>query len=71
MGELITKLLEVTHGQWLYPNIQVHNKVSGMLAIRKEEIQMEIEEQQVLGLEGLLDEDCHLPPGGMQSGGPR
>jgi hypothetical protein len=42
--ELITKLLEVTHGQWLYCNIQVHNKVSGMLAtLRKEEIQMEIE----------------------------
>jgi hypothetical protein len=61
MGELITKLLEVTHGQWLYHNIQVHDKVSDMLAtLRKEEIQMEIEEQQALGLEGLLDEDCHL-----------
>jgi hypothetical protein len=53
-GELITKLLEVTHSQWLYRNIQVHDKVSGMLAtLRKEEIQMEIEEQQVMGSEGL------------------
>ncbi len=61
VGELITKLLEVTQGQWLYHNIQVHNKVLGTLAtLRKEEIQMEIEEQQVLGSEGLLDEDCHL-----------
>jgi hypothetical protein len=61
MGELITKLLEVTHGQWLYCNIQVHDKVSGTLAtLKKEEIQMEIEEQQALGSEGLLDEDCHL-----------
>jgi hypothetical protein len=32
-----------------------------MLAtLRKEEIQVEIEEQQALGLKGLLDEDCHL-----------
>ncbi len=61
MGELITKLLEVTHGQWLYQNIQVHDRVAGTLAtLRKEEIQMEIEEQQALGLDGLLDEDCHL-----------
>jgi hypothetical protein len=60
-GELITKLLEVTHGQWLYQNIQVHDRVAGTLAtLRKEEIQMEIEEQQALGLDGLLDEDCHL-----------
>jgi len=59
--ELITKLLEVTHGQWLYQNIQVHDKVAGTLAtLRKEEIQMEIEEQQALGTDGLLDEDCHL-----------
>ena len=59
--ELITKLLEVTHGQWLYRNIQVHDKVAGTLAtLRKEEIQMEIEEQQALGSDGLLDEDCHL-----------
>jgi hypothetical protein len=37
--ELITKLLEVAHGQWLYCNIQVLNRVAGMLAtIRKEEI---------------------------------
>ena len=61
MEELITKLLEVTHGQWLYRNIQVHDKVAGTLAtLRKEEIQMEIEEQQALGSDGLLDEDCHL-----------
>jgi hypothetical protein len=38
-GELITKLLEVRHGQWLYRNIQVHDKVLGTLAtLRKEEI---------------------------------
>ncbi len=60
-GELITKLLEVTHCQWLYRNIQVHEKVSGTLAtLRKEEIQKEIKEQQALGSDGLLDEDCQL-----------
>jgi hypothetical protein len=60
--ELITKLLEVTHGQWLYCNVQVHDKVAGTLVmLRKEEIQIEIEEQQALGTAGLLlDEDCHL-----------
>jgi hypothetical protein len=61
--ELIAKLLQVgvMHGQWLYRNVQVHDKVVGTLAtLRKEEIQMEIEEQQALGTAGLLDEDCHL-----------
>ncbi len=61
MVELIAKLLEVTHGQCLYRNIQVHDRVAGMLATqRKQEIQLEIEEQQGMKLEGLLDEDCHL-----------
>jgi hypothetical protein len=59
--ELITKLLKVTHGQWLYRNVQVHDKVAGTLVtLRKEEIQMQIEERQALGTAGLLDEDCHL-----------
>jgi hypothetical protein len=58
---LITKLLEVTHGQWLYRNVQVHDTVSGELAsLRKEEIQMEIEKQQELGGDGLLEEDKYL-----------
>ena len=40
---LITKLLEVTHGQWLYSNVYVHDSISGTAAtLRKEEIQMEI-----------------------------
>jgi hypothetical protein len=51
----------VTHSQWLYHNIQVHNKVAGTLGtLRKEKIQLEIEEQQSMGLEGLLDEYCYL-----------
>ena len=40
---LATKLLEVTHGQWLYRNMLVHDIVSGLKAAgRKEELQMEI-----------------------------
>ena len=59
--ELVTHLLEVTHGQWLYRNVQVHNRLTGTLAMqRKEELQMEIERQRELGTEGLLDEDCYL-----------
>ena len=58
---LITRLLEVTHGQWLYRNFQVHDTISGELATKKkEEIQMEIEEQQDLGEDGLLQEDQFL-----------
>jgi len=59
--DLVTRLLEVTHGQGLYRNIQVHGRISGTLAMqRKEELQMEIEHQQELGTEGLLEEDCYL-----------
>ena len=58
---LITRLLEVTHGQWLYRNVQVHDELAGVIVTqRKEEIQMEIERQQDLGEEGLLDEDKYL-----------
>ena len=59
--ELVAHLLEVTHGQWLYPNVQVHDRITGTLATQqKNELQMEIERQQELGTEGLLDDDCYL-----------
>ena len=58
---LITRLLEITHGQWLYRNIQVHDSTTGTIATkRKEEIQREIERQQEQGDEGLLAEDRYL-----------
>ena len=45
MKGLVVKLLEVTHGQWLYRNIQVHDQVAGALASRKkEELRAAIEE---------------------------
>ena len=58
---LVVKLLEVTHGQWLYRNVHVHDAVSGVAATaRKEEIQQFIEDQIELGEEGLEENDHYL-----------
>ncbi len=58
---LIWKLLEATHGQWIYRNIQIHDSVAGTQAtLWKEAIQKEIEEQMELGEAGLLEEDIWM-----------
>ena len=58
---LVTKLLEATHGQWLYRNIHVHDDIAGIEATaRKEEIQKFIEDQLELGEEGLDERDHYL-----------
>ena len=58
---VVIKLLEATHGQWLYQCIQVRNRVQGTTATqRKEDLQREIEEQQDQGFDGLLEEDQFL-----------
>ena len=58
---LITRLLEITHGQWLYRNYIVHDPVSGIVATaKKEELLVEIERQRELGDAGLLEEDKYL-----------
>ena len=58
---LATKLLEATHGQWLYINMLVHNIVSGLKAAeRKVELQMAIENQIVLSGAGLHEQDRYL-----------
>lgn len=50
---LITRLLEVTHGQWLYRNVHVHDFASGDIATRrKEEIWRELETLIELGGRG-------------------
>jgi hypothetical protein len=55
---LVQKLMEATHGQWLYWNIQIHNEVAGtQVTLMKEAIQREIEEQLETGGDGLLEED--------------
>ena len=58
---LVLKLMEVTHGQWLYRNIHVHDRVSGEHAMRrKESIRAELEYQMSLGENGLAEEDRYL-----------
>ena len=34
---LVVKLLEITHGQWLYKNVHVHNFKTGDLAPKRKE----------------------------------
>jgi hypothetical protein len=59
--ELVIKLLEVTHGQWLYRNVVLHDRTAGdLVSRRKEEIRDALEEQMELGEEGLAEEDGFL-----------
>jgi hypothetical protein len=58
---LITRLLEITHGKWLYRNYIGHDPVSSTVATaEKEELLVEIERQRELGDAGLLEEDKYL-----------
>lgn len=58
---LVIKLLEITHGQWLYRNVVVHDKTTGdLVSRRKEELRDALEEQLVLGEEELAEEDRFL-----------
>ncbi len=59
--QLVVRLLEVTHGQWIYRNIQVHDQQQGTLrTLEKEKLQREIEEEIGLGFEGFLEMDQSL-----------
>ncbi len=58
---LIVKLLEATHGQWLYRNVQVHDAATGTLTTKKkEEIKRWIEDKIELGKEGPKEKDRYL-----------
>jgi hypothetical protein len=60
-SRLITPLLEITHGQWLYRNYVVHDPVCGTIGTaKKKELLLEIEQQRELGDAGLLEEDKYL-----------
>ena len=50
-GEAI-KLLEATHGQWLYRCVKTHDNVAGtsLAKARKEQLQLDIERQQDMGI---------------------
>ena len=55
---LVMKLLEVTHGIWIYRNITMHDATSGMIATKgKEQLLQEIETQIERGGEGLEERD--------------
>ena len=56
---LVIKMLEITHGQWLYRNVQVHDFKTGDLA-SKRELRKALEDQIELGEEGLAKEDEYL-----------
>ena len=54
---LITQLLQVTHSQWIYRNVVVHDSTTGtLIAEYKEELLKEIDRQKDLGVNGLLQE---------------
>ena len=58
---LAIKLLEITHSQWLYRNVVVHDAVGGLKAAqRKQELQAEIKRQIEQGGEGLDEQDIYL-----------
>ena len=57
---LITKLLECTHGQWLYRNIMVHDKWAGTMANSRKEHLLEAIEEQLEQEDDLLEEDKYL-----------
>jgi hypothetical protein len=62
-----TRLLEATHGHWIYRNIVMHDHISGHVTTRtKEQILNEIDRQQDLGGDGLSLQDqwmseLHVP----------
>jgi hypothetical protein len=61
--KLIQKLLEITHGLWIYRNLMMHDSLSlsGVLACeRKEKLMEAIKEQLALGSDGLREEDKWL-----------
>jgi hypothetical protein len=58
---LITQLLQVTHTQWIYRCILVHDRTTGtLISTHKEELLKEINRQSTLGPEGLAKEDRFL-----------
>ena len=61
MSGLITQLLQVTHCQWIYRCVLVHDRSTGtLISAHKEDMLKEIEHQLFLGDEGLAEEDKFL-----------
>ena len=57
----ITQLLQVTHSQWIYQCILVHDRTTGTLILaHKDKLPIEIKHQLLLGSKGLAEEDQFL-----------
>ena len=51
-------MIEISHGQWLYWNVHVHDTVTGLHVTRKKEgLQKEIEDQIQMGGEEQAEDD--------------
>jgi hypothetical protein len=58
---LITQLLQVTHGQWIYRCVLVHDRTTGtLLNQHKAELLEEITKQLSMGAESLMEDDKYL-----------
>ena len=61
LSGVITQLLQVTHCQWIYRCVLVHDRSTGTLVLaHKEELMKEIEYQLELGEDGLTEDDKFL-----------
>ena len=59
--EFITRLLHITHSQWLFRNVSLHDKVDGYLqATKRRELLMEIDRLADTDPEALPPESRHL-----------
>ncbi len=58
---MITQLLQVTHSQWIYCCVLVHDPTTGtLISSHKAELLKEINHQLTLGPKGLSEEDRFL-----------
>ncbi len=58
---LITQLLQVTHAQWIYRCLLVHNRTSGtLITLQKTKLLEEIAKQLSMGAENLMKTDKYL-----------
>ena len=60
-SQLVIRLLEITHGQWVYRNIQVHDEIKGTICTaEKEQLLHDIEAEMEVGFDDFLDMDRSL-----------
>jgi hypothetical protein len=58
---MITQLLQVTHSQWIYFSVLVHDRTTGtLISSHKAKLLKEIDHQLTLGPKGLSEEDRFL-----------